>query len=93
MDRKRVFVVSEDAELAQKVARLLDRHGVTGFWVSEGEGEKLERLWKMDARITQQQADGSLGTEGAPMRASATPICGGAQTVRLRSSDDNSYYR
>ena len=48
MDRKRVFVVSEDAELAQKVARLLDRHGVTGFWVSEGEGEKLERLWQMD---------------------------------------------
>ena len=31
MDRKRVFIVSEDVQLAQKLVRLLDGYGVTAF--------------------------------------------------------------
>ena len=38
--RKRVFIHSEDAELAVQLVRLLDRHGVTGYWLTEEEGEK-----------------------------------------------------
>lgn len=37
MDRKRVLIDSEDAELALKLVRLLDRHGVTAFWVTQEE--------------------------------------------------------
>ena len=41
MDRKRVFVHSEDEEQAVRLVKLLDRHGVTAFWVTEEEGKKL----------------------------------------------------
>ena len=51
MDRKRVLIHSEDAELAVRLVRLLDEHGITGFWVSEEQGEKLEQLWRWDAWI------------------------------------------
>jgi len=34
MDRKRVFIHSEDEELSQKLVRLLDQHGVTAFWLT-----------------------------------------------------------
>ena len=34
MDRKRVFIHREDEELAIMFVRLLDCHGVTGFWVT-----------------------------------------------------------
>ena len=45
MERKRVFIHIEDAELAVMLVRLLDRNGVTGFWVTEEAGEKLAQLW------------------------------------------------
>ena len=50
----------EDVQLAQKLVRLLDEHGITGFWVSEEEGEKLAQIWQEDAWITEQEGDGSL---------------------------------
>ena len=34
MARKRVFIHSEDAELAVHLVKLLDKHGVTAFWVT-----------------------------------------------------------
>ena len=39
MDRKRVFIHSEDADLAVHLVKLLDKHGVTAFWLSQEEGE------------------------------------------------------
>ena len=60
MDRKRVFIHSEDEELSQKLVRLLDQHGVTTFRLTQEEAEKLERLWQWDACIRQVQGDGSL---------------------------------
>ena len=60
MARKRVFIHSEDAEFAVKLVKLLDRHGVTGFSVTEAQGEEIERLWRTDARIRQVQGDDSL---------------------------------
>ena len=58
--RKRVFVLSEDIELAVQIVKLLDRHGVTAFWVTQEQGEKLERLWRWDACIRAVHGDGSL---------------------------------
>ena len=43
MDRQRVFMHSEDAELAVMLVRL-DPHGVTGFWVTVEAGEKLAQI-------------------------------------------------
>ena len=60
MSRKRVFIVSEDVQLAQKLVRLLEEHGITGFWVSEEQGEKLEQLWRWDACIREVHGDGAL---------------------------------
>ena len=60
MDRKRVFIRSEDAELAVQLVKLLDRHGVTAFWLTQEQAEKLEQLWQWDACIRQVQGDGSL---------------------------------
>ena len=60
MDRKRVFIHSEDPELALKLVKLLDRHGVTALWVTQEQGEQIERLWRMDARVRQVHGDGSL---------------------------------
>ncbi len=61
MDRKRVFIVSEDAELAVRLVRLLDGNGVTAFWLTEEQGEKLEQLWWMDACIKEVEGNGSVG--------------------------------
>ena len=56
MDRKRVFIHSEDADLAVQLVKLLDKHGVTAFWVSQEEGEKLEQLWQADAWVREVEA-------------------------------------
>lgn len=60
MDRKRVFIHSEDEELSQKLVRLLDQHGVTAFRRTQEEAEKLERLWQWDACIREVHEDGSV---------------------------------
>ena len=60
MDRKRVFIHSKDTELAVKLVKLLDKHGVTALWLTQEEAEKLERLWQWDACIRQVHEDGSL---------------------------------
>ena len=61
MDRKRVFIHSDDEELAVMLVKLLDRNGVTGFWVTQEAGEKLKQIWEEDARITEQHAHISMG--------------------------------
>ena len=53
-----------EVKLALQLVRLLDRHGVTAFWVSEEEGEKLERSWRMDACIREVQGDELLAGSG-----------------------------
>jgi hypothetical protein len=60
MERKKVFIHSEDAQLALKLVRLLDGNGITVFCVSEDEAAKLEQLWQWGACIRQVQGDGSL---------------------------------
>ena len=60
MDRKRVFILGEDGELALKLVRLLDGNGVTAFWVTQEQGEELEQLWRWDACIREVHGDGSL---------------------------------
>ena len=70
MDRKRVFIHSEDAELALKLIRLLDGSGLTAFWVSEEQGEKLEQLWRWDACIREGAGDGCSYGPGVSVRPS-----------------------
>ena len=55
-----MFIHSEDAELAVQLVKLLDKHGVTAFWLTQEEGEKLEQLWQMDACIREVEGDDSL---------------------------------
>ena len=43
-----------------QLVKLLDRHGVTAFWLTQEQAEKLEQLWQWDACIRQVQGDGSL---------------------------------
>ena len=59
MDRKRVLIHSEDAELPVQLVRLLDRNGVTAFWLTQEAGEKLGQLWRWDACIREVHGDGS----------------------------------
>ena len=63
MDRKRVFIHSEDAELAVQLVKLLDRHGVTAFWLTQEQAEKLEQLGQWDACIRQVQGMARWWTE------------------------------
>jgi len=44
-----------------QLVRLLDRHGVTAFWLTQEQTEKLEQLWQWDACIRQVQGDGNAG--------------------------------
>ena len=60
MDRKRVFIHSEDPELALKLVKLLDRHGVTALWVTQEQGEQIERLWRVDARVRTRPGGGNV---------------------------------
>ena len=68
--RKRVFIHSEDAELAVQLVKLLDRHGITGFWVISGAGGGNRTVRRMDARVRQDPGHrwraGAGCTIGAP---------------------------
>jgi len=56
MARKRVFILSQDAELAVHLVKLLDQHGVTAFWVTEEQGEELQQFWRVDGWIREVEA-------------------------------------
>ena len=64
MDRKRVFIHSEDAELALHLVRLLDRHGVTAFWGDSG-GSGETRAAVAVGRLHHSRACGRLAGRAA----------------------------
>ncbi len=46
-----VFVHTEDTALAIKLVRLLNQHGISGFWLSDKEARKLGEVWRVDGVI------------------------------------------
>ena len=60
MDRKRSLSTARTLNWLCQLVRRLDRHGVTAFWLTQEQVEKLEQLWQWDACIRQVQGDGSL---------------------------------
>ena len=44
--RKKVFITTADIDLATTLIRLLYRHGIDAFLVTEEEGDKLARVWE-----------------------------------------------
>jgi hypothetical protein len=46
------FIHTQDTAVALKLVRLLNQHGVNGFWMTDGEAQKLGQvLWRVDAVI------------------------------------------
>ncbi len=43
--------VAVAADLALKLVRLLNQHGISAFWVSEEEGRQLAEVWMVGAWI------------------------------------------
>ena len=51
-----VFIHTQDLELALRLVRLLNQHGISGFWVTDEEARKLGQVWQVDGVISDQSA-------------------------------------
>ncbi len=51
MDKPIVFIQTTDTHLAVRMVRLLHEHGISGFWVTNEESEKLRQVWQIDGEI------------------------------------------
>jgi len=49
-----VFIHTQDTSLALRLVRLLNQHGINGFWVTEEEARKLGEAWLVDGVIRDQ---------------------------------------
>ena len=43
-----VFIHTHDTSLALRLVRLLNQHGINGFWVTEEEARKLGEVWQVE---------------------------------------------
>ena len=50
-----VFIHTHDTSLALRLVRLLNQHGINGFWVTEHEARKLGEVWRVDGVIRDQR--------------------------------------
>jgi hypothetical protein len=50
-----VFIHTQDTELALKLVRLLNQHGISGFWVTDEEARKLGQVWHVGGVIRDQR--------------------------------------
>ena len=48
---KKVFITTKDIWLAQTLIGLLYQHDIDAYLVTEEEGEKLARVWQVDAWV------------------------------------------
>jgi hypothetical protein len=46
-----VFIHTQDTELALSLVRLLNQHGINGFWVTDEEARRLEQVWRVGGVI------------------------------------------
>ena len=46
-----VFSHTRNSALAIRLVRLLNQHGISGFWVTDEEAAKLGQMWRVDAVI------------------------------------------
>ena len=51
MDNPTVFIRTQDLDLATSLVRLLNEHGINGFWVTDEEAQKLAQVWRGDAEV------------------------------------------
>ena len=51
MDNPTVFIRTQDLDLATSLVRLLNEHGINGFWVTDEEAQKLAQVWRVDAEM------------------------------------------
>lgn len=51
IERHVVFIQTGDTQLAIRPVRLLNQHGISGFWVTDEEAQKLRQVWRVDAVI------------------------------------------
>ena len=49
-----VFIHTQDTSLALRLVRLLNQHGINGFWVTEEEARKLRKVWQVEGVIRDQ---------------------------------------
>ena len=49
-----VFIHTQDTSLALRLVRLLNQHGISGFWVTEEEARKLREVWQVAGVIRDQ---------------------------------------
>ena len=46
-----VFIHTQDTGLALQLVRLLNKHGISAFWVSDEEARKLRQVWRVEGVI------------------------------------------
>jgi hypothetical protein len=46
-----VFIHTQDTELALRLVKMLNQAGISGFWVTDEEAQKLAQVWRVDAVI------------------------------------------
>ena len=50
-----VFIHTQDTSLALRLVRLLNQHGISGFWVTKQEARKLRDVWWVEGVIRDQR--------------------------------------
>ena len=50
-----VFIHTQATSLALRLVRLLNQHGISGFWVTEEEGRKLGQVWWVEWGVIRDQ--------------------------------------
>ena len=51
MDKPTVTFHTQDLELATRLVRLLNQHGINGFSVTDEEARKLGQVWRVEAEV------------------------------------------
>ena len=46
-----VSIHTKNSALAIRLVRLLNQHGINGFWVTDEEAQKLGKVWRVDAVV------------------------------------------
>ena len=66
IERHVVFIQTGDTGLAIRLVRLLNQHGISGFWVTDEEAAKLGQVWRVDGVLREPTAFGDPVTLSVP---------------------------
>ena len=61
-----VFSHTRNSALAIRLVRLLNQHGISGFWVTDEEAAKLGQVWRVDGGLREPTAFGDPVTLSVP---------------------------